>query len=333
MMNKFFKNMKTRTFLLSLVLLISLLGGSIVSAEDWPKGKITMIIPYKAGGSSDAMGRGLVKYWEKHIGVPIIIDNRDGASSQVGTTIYSKMPVDGNTIYLGCQVYFSANVVVHNAKYKLEDFETINIQQEDMIEIVVANDSPYINNPKKLFEDIKARPGQIKGGYIAGGPQNIAASVLAKEENLDFKTITYDNGNTLRTALLGGHIDFMIGNGLGDLSVLGKATPIVILGEKKSGLFPDVPLFKTVFGRPFPHLSMSTFVAVHSELKAKHPERYKKILESYIATMNDPEYKQFLKESKQEPITQYIGPEKSKQMMDDITNLVIRYKENLVVKN
>ncbi len=78
---------------------------------------------------------------------------------------------------------------------------------------------------------------------------------------------------------------------------------------------------------------MSTFIAVHSELKEKYPERYKKILNSYKATMNDPEYKKFLEESKQAPITQYMGPEKSKKMMDNISKLVIKYKENLVVKN
>lgn len=330
---KNFLNQFSRISFFVVVMLVIMFTSTNAFADDWPKGKITLTVPYKAGGSSDAMGRGLAKYWEKHLGVPIIIENRDGASSQVGTTIYSRLPVDGNNIYLGCQVYFSANVIVHNAKYKLEDFDTINIQQEDMIEIVVMNDSPYYNNPKKLFADIKANPGQIKGGYIAGGPQNIAASILAEEKGLNFRTITYDNGNNLRTALLGGHIDFMIGNGLGDLSVLGKATPLVILGEKKSGLFPDVPLYKTVFGKPFPHLSMSTFIAVHSQLKEKFPERYKKILDSYIATMNDPEYKEFLKESKQAPITQYMGPEKSEKMMDEISKLVTKYKENLVVKN
>lgn len=321
--------------LTALSLLISVSGfASITNAAEWPKGKVSLLIPYKAGGSSDAMGRGLAKYWEKYLGVPIVIDNRDGASSQVGTTIYSKMPADGNTIYLGCQVYFSANIIVQGATYKLEQFDLINIQQEDAVEIVVMDDSPY-KDVKELFEAIRENPGKPRCGYIAGGPQNIAASILQEEHGLTFKSVTYDNGNTLRTALLGNHIDFMIGNSSGDISVIGKARPIVILGSKRSGMFPDVPTFGEIFkeeGLTFPALSMSTFIAVHSELKEKYPERYEKILETYKQTLNDPEYQQFLVDSKQASINQYIGPEESAKMNLAIHKLVEKYKDGLTVK-
>lgn len=308
---------------------------TLASAAEWPSGKVTLLIPFKAGGSSDAMGRGLAKYWEKYLGVPIIIDNRDGASSQVGTTIYSKLPADGNTIYLGCQVYFSSNIIVHNASYKFDQFDLINIQQEDAVEIVVMNDSPY-KNAKDLFKAIRENPGKLRCGYIAGGPQNIAASILKKEHGLDFKSVTYDNGNTLRTALLGKHIDFMIGNSSGDISVFGKATPLVILGAKRSGLFPDTPTFAEVFkaeGLSFPALSMSTFIAVNSQLKQKYPDRYKKILDTYRQTLEDPGYQKFLVESKQAPINQYLGPEKSAAANKDIHKLVEKYKDGLVVKH
>ena len=310
--------------------LFCLLLSSCVFAQEWPSGKITLLIPFKAGGSSDAMGRGLAKYWEKYLGVPIIIDNRDGASSQVGTTIYSRMPADGNTVYLGCQIYFSANIITHNAKYKLSDFDVLNIQQEDAVEIVVLNTSKY-KDIETLFNEIKNNPGKLKCGYIAGGPQNIAASILVNEYNLDFKSVTYDNGNTLRTALLGNHLDFMIGNSSGDISVAELTKVLVILGTKRSGLFPNVLTFKEVFNKDFPALSMSTFIAVHSELKEKYPERYEKLLTTYRQTLNDPDYQQFLNDSLQAPINQYIGPEESKIVNENIHKLVETYKDALVV--
>ena len=303
---------------------------SCALAEEWPSGKITLLVPFKAGGSADAMGRGLAKYWEKYLGVPIVIDNRDGASSQVGTTIYSRMPADGNTIYLGCQIYFSANIITHNAKYKLEDFDILNIQQDDAVEIVVLNTSTY-KNVESLFSAIKNNPGVLKCGYVAGGPQNIAASILRDKYDLDFKSVTYDNGNTLRTALLGNHLDFMIGNSSGDISVAGMAKVLVILGNKRSGLFPDVLTFEEIFGQEFPALSMSTFIAVHSKLKEKYPERYDKLLKTYQETLNDPDYQQFLKDSLQAPINQYIGPEESKKVNLAIHELVKTYKDSLVV--
>lgn len=323
-------------FLLLVSLLVGVTGIAFAAnASNWPKGKVTLLVPYKAGGSSDAMGRGLAKYWEKHLGVPIIIDNRDGASSQVGTTIYSKLPADGNTIYLGCQVYFSANIIAQNATYKFDQFDVINIQQEDAIEIVVMDDSPY-KDVRELFKAIRENPGKLRCGYIAGGPQNIGASILKEEHGLDFKSVTYDNGNTLRTALLGNHIDFMIGNSSGDISVIGKAKPIVILGVKRSGLFPDVPTFGEVFsdeGLTFPALSMSTFIAVHSELKEKYPDRYQKILETYEQTLKDPEYQKFLVDSKQAPINQHLGQAESAKVNQAIHELVEKYKDSLTVKH
>jgi len=314
-----------------IVLSVLFLQNQLYAAE-WPSGKITLLVPYKAGGSADAMGRGLAKYWEKYLGVPVIVDNRDGASSQVGTTIYSRMPVDGNSVYLGCQVYFSSNIITHNAKYQFDQFELLNIQQEDPIEISVLNDSKY-KSAKALFEAIKNNPGKLKCGYIAGGPQNIAASILKKEYGLDFKSVTYDNGNSTRTALLGKHVDFMIGNSGGDISLAGKARILVILGQKRGGMFPDIPTFAEVFdGKQFAPLSVTTFIAVHSDLKKKYPERYEKLLKSYQQTMDDPGYKKFLEESKQNAITQNIGPEKSAEQNRAIHELVKKYKDDLVVK-
>ena len=327
------KKLMVRCGLVLLLLLNMFATTNQLYAAEWPSGKITLLIPFKAGGSSDAMGRGLAKYWEKYLGVPIVIDNRDGASSQVGTTIYSRLPADGNTIYLGCQVYFSANIITHNAKYKFEQFDILNIQQEDAVEIVVLNNSKY-KDIKSLFNTIKEKPGTLTCGYIAGGPQNIAASILRKEYGLDFKSVTYDNGNALRTALLGEHLDFMIGNSSGDVAVAGKAKVLIILGAKRSGLFPSVPTFAEVFtGKQFPALSMSTFVAVNSDLQKKYPERYKKLLDTYKQAINDPGYKKFLIDSKQDAINQYIGPQKSAEVNKSIHELVRKYKNELVVKN
>lgn len=326
--------MKKRSILSVIILSLTfcLASGSSFGATEWPSGRITLLIPFKAGGSSDAMGRGLAKYWEKYLGVPIVIDNRDGASSQVGTTIYSRLPTDGNSVYLGCQVYFSANILVHNANYQFEQFDLLNIQQEDAVEIAVLNSSKY-DNAESLFNAIRENPGQMTCGYIAGGPQNIAASILRKEHGLEFKSVTYDNGNSLRTALLGNHLDFMIGNSIGDISIAGKAKILVILGAKRSRVFPDVPTFSEIFGQAFPALSMSTFVAVHASVKEKYPERYEKLLATYKQTLDDPEYQQFLIKTKQDSINQYIGPEKSREVNAAIHELVKTYRDSLIVQD
>lgn len=326
-------------FALLLLTAVTLAGLSLfpgqAQAAPWPDGPVKIIVPYGAGGSSDAMARGLAKYWEKYLGVPIVVDNRPGAASQVGVTIYSRLPADGKTLLVSCQPYFSTNIIVREASYAFDQIELINIQTNDAIEIMVMDDAPY-KTAEDLFKAIKENPGQLRAGYIAGGPQNIAAGILQNDLGFDFKHITYDGGNALRTALLGGHLDFMIGNGSGDISVAGKASALVILGQRKSKYFPEAPLFDEVHkqeGFAFPNLSMTTFVGVHSSLKEKHPDRYEKLVETYNKALQDPEYLKFLEESKQALVHQQLTIEESNRENREIHEMVLRYQDYLRVNN
>lgn len=186
-----------------------------------------------------------------------------------------------------------------------------------------------------MFKAIRENPSKLRCSYILGDIQNIGASILQEEHGLDFKPVTYDNGNAMVTSLSGKHIDFMTGNSSAYISTIGKAKSSLILGEKKSGLLPDDSNFGEVFkdeGIAFPTLSIRTFIAVHSDLKEKYPDRHQKILENYEKTLKDTEYQKFLKESKEAPIKQYLGLNESVKANQAIHELMEKYKDSLTVK-
>lgn len=300
--------------------------------SDWPKGeKITMIIPFNAGGSADTMMRQINKYWEQELGSNIIIENREGAAGMVGATTFLKKPADGLTVFAGTQLYLSANIVLQNAQFKLDDFDIINFQQFDPITICVREDSPY-----KTFDDLvaamKEKHGQLKWGTIYGGPLHLAGELLKDKLGVDFTTVNYDSGNGYRTALLGGHVDFVISNANGDRAIKGKARVLAVADTEKSPIWPDAPTLNEVlekYGVDFPPLGSVRFIAVSSALKKNYPERYQRLVNTYKKAFESPEYQELLKNNGEIYVSHYYGPEESNKMNHDLHALVEKYKDRL----
>lgn len=328
---------KYLVILLSICLVLGSLAGcsgnkesATQDVEEWPKDKITVVIPFAAGGSADTMARGLIKYWEQELGVPMVIENREGASSQVGITYYSKLPADGNSILIGTQLYLSSTIALQNADYDIDDFAMINFQQIDPVTITVHNDSPY-QTFDDLINAIKENPGQLKFGTIFGGPLHIASEILKEELDLDYKTVFYDSGNAFRTALLGKHVDFIFGQVNGDLALKGNARVLAVAGERTE-LWPDSPTFNEVlakYNKGFPLLGSSRYIAVHSEVKENYPERFEKLVETYKKAFENPEYQEILKNSGELEVSGFYGPEESDRINLEMHELVIKYKDKL----
>lgn len=331
----FLKNLAIITIVLTMFvgLLVAGCGGAQqgTKKENWPKGKITVVVPFKAGGSADTMARSLTKYWEKELGAPMIIDNIDGASGQIGATMFQKKPADGNTIFIGTQLYLSANIVLQKAEFKMEDFDILNFQEFDPVTVCVLEDSPY-KTLDDLIKAIKDNPNTIKWGTIYGGPLQLAGALLLDDFDLKVKTIYYDSGSAMRTALLGNHIDFMIGNANGDQAVKGKARVLAVADTKRSEIWPEAPTFSEALkahGKTFPRIGSSRFIAVKKSVKEKYPDRYDKLIATYKKALDNPEYKAFRTQSGSASVTHYYGPEESTKMNNEIHNLLIKYKDKL----
>lgn len=300
---------------------------------DWPKGvKLTCVVPWKAGGGADTMARQLFKYWEPELGTNIIVDNREGAATLVGTELFLKQPDDGAYMYIGTQMYMSAGVILQGAKFSMDDFEVINFQQFDPVTIAVHEDSPY-QTLNDLINAIKANPGQLKCGLIYGGAPHLGAVVLKEMLGIDYRDVTYDSGNGYRTALLGQHVDFIVSNANGDRSIKGKARVLAIADDNRISIWPDAPTFNEALGvDDFPKLGSARFVAVRSEVKKKHPERFQKLVDSYRKAFENPEYMAFRESVGEAEVSTYRGPDESNRMNKELHALLERYKDAMTAK-
>ena len=310
---------------LIVLLAICLLLANVAFAEgveadtEWLKGKdITIVVPFKAGGSLDLMVRAFLPYWQETSGATFIVDNRPGANSQVGTELFFTMTQDCSIIYCGTQTYVSGNIL-NDANYAIEDFRLINMQQMDPTTLTVLTDSPY-QTIQELIQAIKDNPGKIKCGMTAGGAGAIMMYILKEAYDLDFKVITYDSGNDFRTALLGKHVDFICGSANGDLGLGDKGWPLVVCGSERNVLWPECPATDEIWpelGIPA-SLGSCRFFSTSSKAAAEYPERFAALRKTYEEAFNNEAYQQLLKDNGQYAVSGLYSPEES-----DALNLML----------
>lgn len=318
----------------ALVCLLSLCGifGGVSgqAADDWPQGgRITCTIPWKAGGSADRMARQLISYWEPLLGSDIVVSNREGAATLLGTELFLRQPKDGSHIYIGTQLYLSAGIVLQGARFSVDDFALINFQQFDPITVAVRRDSPYTTF-QELVDGIKARPGELKGGIIYGGAPHLAALFLQEKLGLDYRDVVFDSGAEYRKALVDGHVDFVFSNANGDRAIKAEARVLAVADKQRSGIWPEAPTFNEALGSDdFPRLGSARFIAVHREFKEAYPERFEKLVETYRLAFENPEYARLRESSGEAEVSSYRGPEESDAMNKRLHELLEQYKDIL----
>lgn len=297
--------------------------------DDFPNNKVTVIVPFRAGGSLDLMVRTLQPYWEEELGTNIVVENYDGAATLVGSTQFMAQPTDGYYVFAGTQPYLSSSIIGGNAKYDIDDFDLINFQQLDPSCITVPADSPY-ETLDDLIDAIKANPGELRVGTVSGGASHVLIEILKDEFDLDYRFVTFDSGNDYRTALLGGHVDFIASSAQGDTSLGDSVRVLALCGDERLSAWPDAPTFDEIFsdrGIKIPVLGSGRLIAVQPSVQEEYPERFQKLVESYEAAFNNPDYQKHLEESGELDTSSIKGNEASNAMNKDVHETMLKYKD------
>ncbi len=302
--------------------------------EVWPTKPIALIIPFKAGGSVDRMARGIAPFLQEELGVPIVVENRKGASGQIGATHFTQLPDDGQAIFVATQPYLSANILIQGADFAIDDFAIVNVQVLDPITVLVHADSPYMTL-KELVEAIKAKPDTFLWGSIFGGAPYLSGLALFDKLGLDVREVLYDSGADYRAALLGKHVDFVNGTAAGDLVLGEQARALVVYSESRFSGWPDaVPINEALeeYGVSLPTMGSMRYVATLTSFKEKHPDRWEIIVNAWERAFNNPGYQKFLEDQGWLEISAWNGPETSEKLFSDFHLLMEEYKEQLTPK-
>lgn len=306
-------------------------GDSEGKTEEWPHKNTTLILPFDAGGSLDSMMRVLGKDLEQELGTKVKIDNRPGAATQVGTTAFINEKDDGSVLFGGTQLYLSASILLQDANYDIDDFAMVNIEQVDPVTITVHKDSPY-ETFEDLIEDAKENPGTISHSTVHGGPLHLTGVLLEEKLDTKFKPVFYDGGGEMRNALLGKHVDFMIGNALGDSAIEDNVRVLAVETEETMELWPDAEPINDVLAKydtEVPLIGSVRFLATHASFKEEHPEEFQMLVDAYQKVFESDDYQAYIKENNAEEVSEFRGPEESDQLNQELHDLLDEYKDEM----
>jgi len=239
-------NQVKRKIVASLLVVLGLGSTGVVMADpNWPTKPVTLIVPFPAGGGTDAFARPLSAQLTKQLGKQIVIDNRGGAGGTVGASAASKATPDGYTFFVGGAHHAIAPSMYKNLDYDIEkSFVPVLLIASPPQVIVVNPQRVEAKDLKSLVDYAKKNPGKLNYGSAGNGSSHHLAGELFKDQTKTFIThIPYRGAGPALTDLIAGQIDLMF-DGLGSSSQhikSGKIRALAVASAKRAPGFPDLP--------------------------------------------------------------------------------------------
>jgi tripartite-type tricarboxylate transporter receptor subunit TctC len=210
----------------------------------WPTKPVTVVVPFPAGGGTDAFARPLSAQFAKMTGKQMIIDNRGGAGGTLGAGIAAKAAPDGYTLFMGAVHHAIAPSMYPKLDYDIEkDFVPLALMA-NVPQVLVVNPKNHPGDFKEFLERVRKSPGKYNYGSAGGGTSHHLAGELFKQQSKTFIThIPYRGAGPALQDLIAGNVDMMF-DGLGSSAAHikgGRIKALMVSGNKRNPAFPDVP--------------------------------------------------------------------------------------------
>jgi len=223
------------------------LAASLAAAQDaWPSRAIRVVVPYPAGGNTDIIARDVMKELSARLGQPVVIDNKPGANSILGTDLVAKAAPDGYTLLVAIGAFANNEALYKSLPYKPGDLQPVS--QLTRTSLVLVSARPGIRS----LDDL------VKSGRDAAAPQSFASSGVgsaahllgerfARAQNMKGALhVPYKGTADAVSDLLSGRVGFMFDavSAMGPQIRQGKLAALAVTGQDRSPQLPDVPSMK-----------------------------------------------------------------------------------------
>jgi tripartite-type tricarboxylate transporter receptor subunit TctC len=227
------------------LVLSSSLATSLVWAQPWPARPISLIVPFAAGGAPDILARFVAQELSEKLSQRVIIENRTGASGNIGAGAVAKSPPDGYTLLLGTPNPIVINKLIEGAKQTFDpDTELMPIVLlGKSASILVTSPTSGPGTLQDLLAAAKAQPGQYKGGVPGlGTSSHIALELLMQRTGTKLTVVPYRAAPPLAD-IIGGQLDVAIAPTIAYISHVneGVLRPLAVTSLERSRQAPTVP--------------------------------------------------------------------------------------------
>lgn len=315
--------MKRRSFIAAVSAAVSLFmfAGSTAQAADYPRRPINIVVPYKAGGGTDAYARALAAAAQGTIDVPLVVVNKPGSGGLNGAQSALGARPDGYTIMLTSGGSFLLSTLTRKTRIDaLESFDYVAQVGRLKTSMIVPASSPY-NSVQDVIDAAKKKPGSLRWAHSGrGGFHYVAGLGFLKANGIEAQDVPFKGGGPARAAIIGEQTDYGF---IGIQQVKGFEAQLRGLGvnaDQRDEIVNTVPSFKEL-DIPFANVSSPVLVLAPKGT----PEKVMAYLEASLKKITaKPEFSQLLEKRGTAPV--YLAGNDAKsaiaQMKSDVLPLV-----------
>jgi len=268
------------------LLVLVLLTGTATAQETWPARPIRLVVPYTPGTGADILARVLGPKLAERTKVASVVDNKPGATGNIGADAVAKSPADGYTLLLTA-TSFTTNPALSPAPFDpIKDFSPVVLLATGALGVYVNPQVPA-KSMREFVELVRKQPGKLNYSSPGnGGPQHLAMELLKLETHINIIHVPYKGAGGAIADLVGGHVQAMV-SALQTVAPhvhAGRLRMLGVMSAKRAEAFPDVPTLKE---QGLPDLEVETWYALFAPAGTPAP-----IVARLNGEMND-----FLKEA------------------------------------
>jgi len=212
-------------------------------AQNFPDKPIRVVVPFAAGSGTDILARIVTEEMRTSMGANFVIDNRAGASGQIGAELVAKAIPDGYTLFLSTNTPHSANpFLFKKINYDpIKDFAAVS-RMIYYVFILIVNPNSGIKTVPELITYVKANPGKISYAF-GNSTGQVNGAYFTSAAKLDALAVPYKSTPPAMTDLIAGQVHYMFVDAASSQGHVrsGRLRAIAVMSDKRSDLFPDLP--------------------------------------------------------------------------------------------
>ncbi|WP_298849199.1 tripartite tricarboxylate transporter substrate binding protein [uncultured Ruegeria sp.] len=284
--------MKRRTLLNTAIAAIAVATSATASfAADWPKRPINLIVPYKAGGGTDAYARAISAAAEGVLDVPVVVVNKPGSGGLNGANSVVGARPDGYTMMMTSGGSFLLSTMTRDTDIDaLDSFKFVAQVGQLQTSLMVPKDSPF-ENVQDIIDAAKADPGSLRWAHSGrGGFHHVGGMGFLAGNGIEAQDVPFKGGGPTRAALIGEQADFGF---LGVQQLAGfedQLRALAVNSQDRDGIMKDVPSFGEL-GIPFAAVSSPVIVFAPKDTPPEVVTAMEAALEQIVAK---PEFAELL---------------------------------------
>lgn len=238
---------RRRALLAAAIATLTIAAAAPAHAQDYPSKPIRLIVPFAPGGLADTSARAVAEKLGQRLGQSVVVENRSGASGNIGMQAVAQSAPDGYTLVLG----FDGTVVINPHVFSKTGFDVLNdfapvTKLGDAVLLLVAHPSVPAKNIRELIAHERSKPGSLSYGTSGtGGTPHLAGELLNQRTGTKLVHVPYKGGGQAVIDVVSGQIPLVFTAVASAQQHVksGKVTGIGVSSGKRAASLPDVPTF------------------------------------------------------------------------------------------